>query len=443
MRLRRRSRAGQAARRGRACQETPRGAPRLSNALRKRAFRVSRPALQVDALAALVARVAAEVDAGAVLDVGAGQGFLAQALALRYGLRVLALDAVAPLAAAADARGARVAAAAARCACRVVVPPRAVAARFAWEAPAQAAASLEALVRDALPQEHGSRQPRVVLVGLHACGDLTPNLCRAFAASDTAAALVVVGCCYNLLTEAGGGDVDGSGEERAAADSVLDATAAAGSGCVAPREPPACDAPPGFPLSAAAASLRLQLGRDARMLACQSGERWATPQGAPSARTTAGHVFRAAMDVVLCRYFPGTRKDALSSSREAASAFEPACLGAAAEPDECAAFAAAAHAALAAAGLDAHRAPEAELHAAWRDELAPRAHLLPAFCALRAALAALLESLIALDRLLFLREAMGGEGTADACCVLPVFDPARSPRNLALVARKPSRLPDA
>jgi hypothetical protein len=395
-------------------------------------------------LAALVARVAAEVRADAVLDVGAGQGFLAQALALRYGLRVLALDAVAPLAAAADARGARVAAAAARCACRVVVPPRAVAARFAWEAPAQAAASLEALVRDALPPELGSRRPRVVLVGLHACGDLTPNMCRAFAAADTAAALVVVGCCYNLLTEACGGDVDGSGEERAAADSVLDATAAAGSGCVAPCEPPACDAPPGFPLSAAAASLRLQLGRDARMLACQSGERWATPQGAPSARTTAGHVFRAAMDVVLCRYFPGTRKDALSSSREAALAvpFEPACLGAAAGPDECAAFAAAAHAALAAAGLDAHRAPETELHAAWRDELAPRAHLLPAFCALRAALAAPLESLIALDRLLFLREAiMGGEGTANACCVLPVFDPARSPRNLALVARK--RLPDA
>jgi predicted RNA methylase len=37
------------------------------------------PHPQVDALAALVARVAREVAADAVLDVGAGQGFLAQA----------------------------------------------------------------------------------------------------------------------------------------------------------------------------------------------------------------------------------------------------------------------------------------------------------------------------------------------------------------------------
>ena len=387
--------------------------------------------------------MAAEARADAVLDVGAGQGYLAQALALRHGLRVLALDAVAPLAAAADARSARMAAAAARCGCRAVVPPRAVAAHFAWESPAAAAASLQALLRDALPPELGPR-PRVVLVGLHACGDLTPNLCRAFAACDAAAALVVVGCCYNLLTESSGADADadGCGAERAAAQSVLGSTAAAGGGAVAPAELPCGDAPPGFPLSAAAAALRLGLGRDARMLACQSGERWATPAGAPSARTTAGHVFRAAMDVVLRRYYPGTRKDVLSAGGQA-EPFEPALI---VSPEDCAAFARAAHAALAAAGLDAQRAPAAELAAAWRDELAPHARLLPAFCALRAALAAPLESLITLDRLLFLREALGDTTTpldggrsaasSAACRVLPVFDPARSPRNLALVALK-------
>jgi hypothetical protein len=86
--------------------------------------------------------------------------------------------------------------------------------------------------------------------------------------------------------------------------------------------------------------------------------------------------------------------------------------------------------------------------ALWRDELAPRSHLLPAFCALRTALAAPLESLIAMDRLLFLRETLGyaalqpaDQASTAACSVLPVFDPARSPRNLALVALK-ARPPD-
>ena len=397
--------------------------------------------------------MAAEARADAVLDVGAGQGYLAQALALRHGLRVLALDAVAPLAAAADARSARMAAAAARCTCRAVLPPRAVAAHFAWEAPEHAAASLQALLRDTLPPELGPK-PRIVLVGLHACGDLTSNLCRAFAACEAAAALVVVGCCYNLLTEASGAYAcaDGSGAERAAAQSVLGSTAAAGGGAVAPAEPPCVNAPPGFPLSAAAAALGLRLGRDARMLACQSGERWATPGGAPSARTTAGHVFRAAMDVVLRRYYPGARKDVLSAGgrgtdHAAAEPFVPA-LASPVAPEECAAFAHAAHAALLAAGLDAQRAPAAELAAVWRDELAPRAHLLPAFCALRTALAAPLESLIATDRVLFLRETLGyaalqpaDQASTAACSVLPVFDPARSPRNLALVALK-ARPPD-
>ena len=159
------------------------------------------------------------------------------------------------------------------------------------------------------------------------------------------------------------------------------------------------------------------------------------------------------MDVVLRRYYPGARKDVLSAGgrssggdHAAAEPFEAMLSSSPAAPEECAAFARAAHAALAAAGLDAQRAPAAELAAAWQDELAPHARLLPAFCALRAALAAPLESLIALDRLLFLREALGdtatpldggiGGAACAACRVLPVFDPARSPRNLALVALK-------
>jgi hypothetical protein len=63
----------------------------------------------------------------------------------------------------------------------------------------------------------------------------------------------------------------------------------------------------------------------------------------------------------------------------------------------------------------------------------PVAPLVAPFCALRAVLAAPLESLISLDRLLYLREQVGETGCAAS---LPVFDPAISPRNICLVATK-------
>jgi hypothetical protein len=43
---------------------------------------------------------------------------------------------------------------------------------------------------------------RVILVGLHACSDLTPTLLNAFAAWPAAVVMVSLGYCYNLRTEA-------------------------------------------------------------------------------------------------------------------------------------------------------------------------------------------------------------------------------------------------
>jgi hypothetical protein len=396
---------------------------------------------------------------------------------------VLALDAVAPLAAAAAARGARLSRVSSAnqdvwcAACsrrRQPVPPVAVTACFPWGGPASGEA-LHALLRQALPPDDSSSTggsegaprslPRVVLVGLHACGDLTPSLLRTFACADAAVAVVVVGCCYNLLTEAQ--PRNGSGGERAAAFTILRDTAAAaarrrraagdapqpGSGWASPPLPDddvdgahACA--PGFPLSAAAAALKLRLGRGARMLACQSGDRWRTAAGAPSDANTQRQCFRAAMDVVLRRFFPDAAADTLCVSRGRNDDGGGACgrkADDAAQDNDAdgAAFARAARASLAAAGLCVERAPEPTLAALWRDELAPFAPLLGAFCALRAVLTGPLESALLLDRLLYLREALraaGGDDDADAAAlaqVVPLFDPARSPRNVALVARKP------
>ncbi len=374
---------------------------------------------------------------------------------------MLALDAVAPLAAAATARSARLSklAAAARegprcAACASLAPPAppaALTARFAWHGDA-----LDALLRAALPSAPHAPPPRVVLVGLHACGDLTPALLRGFADADAAVAAVVVGCCYNLVTEAPGANIGGEAErdsggggERLAADAILRSTAAAAAqrhgggeqGCCSGAEPGTerADAPPGFPLSCAGAALALRLGRRARMLACPSSARWDTPAGAPSASTLQRHAFRAALEVVLQRFYPGLPHDALTLGRQgAASGDGSSAEGAAADADADAdAFVREATDAVAAAGLCASLTPPAALHALWRDELAPHAALLGAFCTLRAVLAGPLESLLLLDRLLYAREALRERGCSAAdAALLPLFDPVLSPRNVALVARK-------
>jgi SAM-dependent methyltransferase len=221
---------------------------------------------QVDALARVVASVARETAADLVLDVGAGQGHLACALAFQHGLRVVAVDAVGRLSAASAARVARLQRFTRGCAshgCLLATLP----ARLAWGT-SEGCAELDSLLR-----EHaGSAEPRLLLVGLHACGDLTPAILRTFAALSFAVAVVVVPCCHNLLTERGN-----SPGERRAAEAILQSTAHAGSGCVA--ETPVstsdegCCEHPGYPMSCHASAA---LGRRARMLACQSGDRWRT-----------------------------------------------------------------------------------------------------------------------------------------------------------------------
>lgn len=58
--------------------------------------------------------------------------------------------------------------------------------------------------------------------------------------------------------------------------------------------------------------------------------------------------------------------------------------------------------------------------------------LIGPYWSLRAALGPLLETLILLDRLLFLQE----QGSTLEAYLLPIFDPSISPRNVAIIAKK-------
>lgn len=61
----------------------------------------------------------------------------------------------------------------------------------------------------------------------------------------------------------------------------------------------------------------------------------------------------------------------------------------------------------------------------WQEFIGP-------YWSLRAALGPVLETLLLLDRLLFLQE----QGKLVEVVMLPIFDPALSPRNVAIIARK-------
>lgn len=58
--------------------------------------------------------------------------------------------------------------------------------------------------------------------------------------------------------------------------------------------------------------------------------------------------------------------------------------------------------------------------------------LIGPYWSLRAALGPVLETFLLLDRLLFLQE----QGSSIEAVMLPIFDPALSPRNVAIIAKK-------
>lgn len=103
------------------------------------------------------------------------------------------------------------------------------------------------------------------LVGLHTCGDLGPNSLRLFSANKSVKTICNVSCCYHLVTEQ--------------------------------FEPDYSNESWGFPLSRHLKDRRFRLGRFARMLSCQSIDRIFHKKEAPSKIL----LYRAILQVFLYR----------------------------------------------------------------------------------------------------------------------------------------------
>ncbi|KAI3986106.1 hypothetical protein MKX01_036415 [Papaver californicum] len=459
---------------------------------------------EVEVLAAVINSIARSAGAKTVIDVGSGQGYLAQVLSFQYQLSVVAIDASSHHGTVTSARAKRIKkhyAAKMRekqiggdqhlnelqtvtccvlssdslktlsgtLTCTSIDQP---------DRKGHDGHSLQGVGEDFGEQQSFSNNPKMepslVLAGLHACGDLSVTMLRTFVESEEVKAIVSVGCCYNLLTE---------------------------------EEHPKNTSPPcGFPLSDGLNSIGLSLGRNARDLACQSAERWRSLTEVAALQNFELHAFRAAFQMVLCKHYPKVLHTTPAISRQGKSLrrqrlmkslqthlhvkdstpctptdapLEDHKMGSCAatksvdvgkyrdqttneslrdgkifgltsgvdtshdmssnhssryENTKCPDEEYALFEKYCISGLDRlslQPLEEIDLFGIWM-EAKPFAELVGPYWSLRAALGPVVETLLLLDRLMFLQEC----GNTVETIMLPLFDPALSPRNVAIIARK-------
>nr|XP_004650208.2 methyltransferase-like protein 25 isoform X1 [Jaculus jaculus] len=220
-----------------------------------------------------------------------------------------------------------------------------------------------------------------LLVGLHTCGDLSPNTLRIFTSKPEVKGLCSVGCCYHLLSEEFENQQECTQEKW------------------------------GFPMCHYLKEERWCCGRNARMSACLALERVAVGQGLP----TESLFYRAVLQDIIKDYYGITRCD-----RHVGKIYS-----------KCSSFLDYVRMSLKKLGLDESKLPE-KVIMDYYEKYKPRMNELEAFNMLKVVLAPCIETLILLDRLCYLKEQ---EDVAWAALV-KLFDPVKSPRCYAVVALK-------
>ena len=273
-----------------------------------------------------------------------------------------------------------------------------------------------------------SKETRLMAISIHSCGNLSHHGIRSLILNPSVHAIAIVGCCYNLLTER-------LGPPTFKHPNLLPNMRAIN----APRLTRSANArdPHGFPMSARlAANEGVRLNITARMMAVQAPQNWTEKE---SDAFFTRHYYRALLQKIFLDRGVVTRQgEAHDGDRT-----DPVIIGSLRK--SCyASFKDYVRGALEKLSADAERGPavlsrmgdisdeEIEHYAAryrrQRKELSITWSLM-AFSA------GVVESLIAVDRWLFLRE--HGD-IVNECWVEPVFDYGLSPRNLVVVGIKRS-----
>ncbi|KAL1823029.1 uncharacterized protein LOC108214147 isoform X2 [Daucus carota subsp. sativus] len=444
---------------------------------------------EVEVLGSVVCSIAKTVGVNSVIDVGAGQGYLAQVLSFQYQLSVIAIDACSHHGSITNARAERIKKHYAAklyksrsedkgfnvpktITCHVLSTGtlKDLSSSLIGSDDAEKSNTSQTIFEECshgLPDGNVTSQSdtngstSLILAGLHACGDLSVTMLRTFLECKEVKAVISIGCCYNLLSE-----------DRVQTDDEC-----------------------GFPMSKDVRASGLLLGKSARDLACQSAERWGGLGKDAGIQNFELHAFRAAFQMVLFQYYPkilatspaigrqgkalrrqqnrrtlesglhlkGTSDHSLSLSHKDCkknftwmnkNAETEVTLSEKLKGPDCTdgmiqkvsskistgcektiyaekymLFKKFSLSALDRLGV--HGLKEIDLAGLWKKN-EPFAELIGPYWSLRAALGPVLETILLLDRLLFLQE----QGNSLKVLMLPIFDPALSPRNVALISWK-------
>ncbi|XP_072405038.1 methyltransferase-like protein 25B isoform X2 [Chiloscyllium punctatum] len=340
---------------------------------------------EIRRLGALVKKLCDATGCQHVVDVGSGQGHLSRYLAFGHGLRVTGVEAGEELVTAATRFDSELLLslrkeAARKLECRRDIPDEEVTGQLLPHhlvgrvgSGASEEDLLQLLEAQGSPGLEGSP---FVLTGLHACGDLGPTALRQFAQCPRVLGVTAVSCCYMKVTT-------GSTAES------------------------------GYPMSTWVRGLPGHgLPYKLRELACHAIEDYA---GRLKQRSTGlrVHCYRATLETIIRKIDPSLKRPGVQTPRNAhLLSFEDY-----------------ARAGLRRLGLDADAQWDSDLVSSM---LAQEARVLAYFC-LCLVLAPAIETLILLDRVIYLKE------QGFQCKVIPLFDPTFSPRNFVLVAAKGDR----
>lgn len=218
------------------------------------------------------------------------------------------------------------------------------------------------------------------LIGLHTCGNLAPNCLQLFAADKNIKSICNVSCCYHFLTEEFDGATVDNSENF------------------------------GFPMSQHLKSKQMVIGRSARMMSAQSPERILDKTELPNDTI----FYRALFEVLLdkhCSHIPKGQRQVGRFKKKISSFIE--------------------YVRKASSRLNVDMNLNDEGLQRILDEYEHRKHELDLFYLIRGMLAPVIESLILLDRLLFLQE----KGIEDSFLV-QLFNPVISPRCYGMVSIK-------
>jgi hypothetical protein len=277
-----------------------------------------------------------------------------------------------------------------------------------------------------------SRETRLMAISIHSCGNLSHHGIRSLLLNPSVHAVAIVGCCYNLLTERLGPPTYKLPHLRPNLRAIN-----------APRLTRDASArdPHGFPMSTRLATYNdggIRLNVTARMMAVQAPQNWTEKE---SDAFFTRHYYRALLQKVFLDRGVVSKLPPTGDDDGPAQSTEPVIIGSLRK--SCyASFKTYVRGALEKLSADPSRGPvvlqkmgdisDDEIEEYARQYAGLKKELSVAW-SLMAFSAGVAESLIVVDRWLFLRE---HEHLVSECWVEPVFDYSLSPRNLVVVGIK-------